>query len=314
MKNFLQENILIPNKISIQIKQKPIELQNKSDNKIYKCKFNNGRWSDDEHKKFLKGIIEYGKKWKKIQNIIITRSSTQARSHAQKFFLKIKNDLKLKKNNLIKDSINENANFSIKYFFELLTDFDKDKSNIQIGKLDKEQKEKLFNLLCQFSSKRKIKKREKNEYNTFVKSNGNKIIIKNIDLNEINDNEINDKIDEKIFNVIKDNAKRDHTNINNISKISNSTISESNNNNFNVKKRKNDIDFYHFNNCLENSNCGNEKENEKENENENEKDNPFEIKFENLSKSSSIDENEKEENNSIFDLTNYLMIGHKKIE
>ncbi len=314
MKNFLQENILIPNKISIQIKQKPIELQNKSDNKIYKCKFNNGRWSDDEHKKFLKGIIEYGNKWKKIQNIIITRSSTQARSHAQKFFLKIKNDLKLKKNNLIKDSINENANFSIKYFFELLTDFDKDKSNIQIGKLDKEQKEKLFNLLCQFSSKRKIKKREKNEYNTFVKSNGNKIIIKNIDLNEINDNEINDKIDEKIFNVIKDNAKRDHTNINNISKISNSTISESNNNNFNVKKRKNDIDFYHFNNCLENSNCGNEKENEKENENENEKDNPFEIKFENLSKSSSIDENEKEENNSIFDLTNYLMIGHKKIE
>ena len=183
MKNFLQENILIPNKISIQIKQKPIELQNKSDNKIYKCKFNNGRWSDDEHKKFLKGIIEYGNKWKKIQNIIITRSSTQARSHAQKFFLKIKNDLKLKKNNLIKDSINENANFSIKYFFELLTDFDKDKSNIQIGKLDKEQKEKLFNLLCQFSSKRKIKKREKNEYNTFVKSNGSKIIIKNIDLN-----------------------------------------------------------------------------------------------------------------------------------
>ena len=314
MKNFLQENILIPNKISIQIKQKPIELQNKSDNKIYKCKFNNGRWSDDEHKKFLKGIIEYGNKWKKIQNIIITRSSTQARSHAQKFFLRIKNDLKLKKNNIVKDNLNKNENFSIKYFFELLTDFDKDKSNIQIGKLDKEQKEKLFNLLCQFSSKRKIKKREKNESNNFVKSNGSKIIIKNIDLNEINDNEINDKIDEKIFNVIKDNTKRENTNINNISKTSNSTFSESNKNNFNVKKRKNDIDFYHFNNCLENSNCGNEKENEKENENENEKDNPFEIKFENLSKSSSIDENEKEENNSIFELTNYLMIGHKKIE
>ena len=307
MKNFLQENILIPNKISIQIKQKPIELQNKSDNKIYKCKFNNGRWSDDEHKKFLKGIIEYGNKWKKIQNIIITRSSTQARSHAQKFFLKIKNDLKLKKNNLIKDSINENANFSIKYFFELLTDFDKDKSNIQIGKLDKEQKEKLFNLLCQFSSKRKIKKREKNEYNTFVKSNGNKIIIKNIDLNEINENDINDKIDEKIFNVVKDNTKRDHTNINNISKTSDSTFGESNNNNFNLKKRKDDlynnnIDFYHFNNCLENTNCGNGK------------DNPFEIKFENLSQNSSIDENEKEENNSIFELNNFLMIEPKKIE
>ena len=46
----------------------------------------------------------------------------------------------------------------------------------------------------------------------------------------------------------------------------------------------------------------------------NEKDNPFEIKFENLSQSSSIDENEKEENNSIFELNDYLMIGPKKIE
>ena len=302
MKNFFQENILHTNNISIQIKQKPIETQNKSDNKIYKCKFNNGRWSDDEHKKFLKGIIEYGNKWKKIQNIIITRSSTQARSHAQKFFLRIKNDLKLKKNNIVKDNLNKNENFSIKYFFELLTDFDKDKSNIQIGKLDKEQKEKLFNLLCQFSSKRKIKKREKNESNNFVKSNGSKIIIKNIDLNEINENEINDKIDEKIFNVIKDNTKRENTNINNISKTSNSTFSESNKNNFNVKKRKNDIDFYQFNNCLEKTNFGNEK------------DNPFEIKFENLSQSSSIDENEKEENNSIFELNDYLMIGPNKIE
>ena len=47
MSNFFQENTLIPNKISIQIKQKPLESRNKNDNKIYKSKFNNRKCSDD---------------------------------------------------------------------------------------------------------------------------------------------------------------------------------------------------------------------------------------------------------------------------
>ena len=52
--------------------------------------FRSGRWSDAEHKKFIEGILKYGNEWKKVQNIIKTRSSTQARSHAQKFFLRLK--------------------------------------------------------------------------------------------------------------------------------------------------------------------------------------------------------------------------------
>ena len=46
---------------------------------------------EEEHQKFIDGILEYGNEWKKVQQIIKTRSSTQARSHAQKFFLKLKN-------------------------------------------------------------------------------------------------------------------------------------------------------------------------------------------------------------------------------
>lgn len=52
--------------------------------------FNSGRWSDEEHLKFIEGIVEYGNDWKKVQKLIKTRSSTQARSHAQKYFSQIK--------------------------------------------------------------------------------------------------------------------------------------------------------------------------------------------------------------------------------
>uniref|UniRef100_A0A7S3JFE6 Uncharacterized protein n=1 Tax=Euplotes harpa TaxID=151035 RepID=A0A7S3JFE6_9SPIT len=45
---------------------------------------NFGRWSDEEHKKFLEAIVIYGRDWKKVQGYVGTRTSTQARSHAQK--------------------------------------------------------------------------------------------------------------------------------------------------------------------------------------------------------------------------------------
>ena len=54
------------------------------------CNFQTGKWTDEEHEKFIEGILNYGNEWKKVQQIIKTRSSTQARSHAQKFFLRIK--------------------------------------------------------------------------------------------------------------------------------------------------------------------------------------------------------------------------------
>ena len=51
---------------------------------------NEGRWSEHEHIKFIEAIAKYGKNWKDVQKYVGSRSSAQARSHAQKFFLKLK--------------------------------------------------------------------------------------------------------------------------------------------------------------------------------------------------------------------------------
>ena len=48
-----------------------------------------GRWTREEHFRFLEALKLYGKEWKRVQQHVETRSSTQARSHAQKFFVKL---------------------------------------------------------------------------------------------------------------------------------------------------------------------------------------------------------------------------------
>jgi len=52
--------------------------------------YNCGRWQPEEHQRFIVAIMKYGNEWKQVQKHVGTRSSTQARSHAQKFFVKIK--------------------------------------------------------------------------------------------------------------------------------------------------------------------------------------------------------------------------------
>lgn len=49
-----------------------------------------GRWTRSEHIKFLQALILYGRDWRAVQSFVKTRSSTQSRSHAQKFFSKIR--------------------------------------------------------------------------------------------------------------------------------------------------------------------------------------------------------------------------------
>lgn len=49
----------------------------------------NGRWSLMEHVRFLEALKSFGKNWKKVEEYVATRTSTQARSHAQKFFANI---------------------------------------------------------------------------------------------------------------------------------------------------------------------------------------------------------------------------------
>lgn len=49
----------------------------------------NGRWTHDEHIRFIEALRLYGKDWNKVQDHIGTRTSAQTRSHAQKYFNKL---------------------------------------------------------------------------------------------------------------------------------------------------------------------------------------------------------------------------------
>ena len=114
--------------------------------------FHTGRWTEEEHQKFIDGILQYGNEWKKVQQLIRTRSSTQARSHAQKFFLKIK---KIIQNN------NVNSNDKEKIVEIIANNIYTNNINEKRNSLTKAQKEKLLNVI--FSN---IKYDEKNkEYN-----------------------------------------------------------------------------------------------------------------------------------------------------
>lgn len=95
--------------------------------------YNSGRWTNEEHEKFIEGILKFGNEWKRVQSIIKTRSSTQARSHAQKFFLRMKKEISpkiLSDQNLLIQHIINTSNNSKKY-----------------TELTQEQKEKLFSVI-----------------------------------------------------------------------------------------------------------------------------------------------------------------------
>ena len=77
---------------------------NKSSENIEK---NDGRWAKEEHEKFIEGIVQFGINWKKVKTLISTRTAVQVRSHAQKFFLKLKS---IKDDNLGIDFTSDSIN------------------------------------------------------------------------------------------------------------------------------------------------------------------------------------------------------------
>lgn len=68
--------------------------------------YKSGRWTNEEHVSFLEAIFLFSNNWKQVQKHIKTRSSTQARSHAQKFFISLKKKIldKLKHREQYKES------------------------------------------------------------------------------------------------------------------------------------------------------------------------------------------------------------------
>lgn len=73
---------------------------NKQLQSIKNPKLNTGRWSIDEHYKFINGVIEHGNNWEDVQLLIKSRNIKQLLSHSQKSFLKLKNTEFFGKENL----------------------------------------------------------------------------------------------------------------------------------------------------------------------------------------------------------------------
>lgn len=52
-------------------------------------KINKGRWTNEERIEFERLLLKFGKEWKKISDIMKTRTVVQVRTHAQKYFKKL---------------------------------------------------------------------------------------------------------------------------------------------------------------------------------------------------------------------------------
>lgn len=52
-----------------------------------------GRWTQEEHDKFLEGLKLFGKDWRQIEEHIGSRTCAQIRSHAQKYFNKLNREI-----------------------------------------------------------------------------------------------------------------------------------------------------------------------------------------------------------------------------
>ena len=166
-----------------------------------------GRWSRDEHKKFIEAIIKFGNNWKEVQEYVNSRTSTQARSHAQKFFEKIK------KNN------------TLKFFESLDSDYTENFTNAtimqlhnQYGNKSKSEINSVVNkfLSLEYDLPKKRRKLMNNNINGIPKKKNNN---KNININEeYEENEYEEQEDNEAY---KDNNNNDENNNNN-----------SNNNNF----------------------------------------------------------------------------------
>lgn len=69
--------------------------------------YHSGKWTEDEHERFLKAIKIYGNLWKKVRDYVQTRSCAQIRSHCQKYFRRKRNAKlqQLRKTNCLKGMI-----------------------------------------------------------------------------------------------------------------------------------------------------------------------------------------------------------------
>ena len=56
-------------------------------------RFNRGRWTRQEHEQFLRGLEAVGEVWCLVSTYVPTRTELQVRTHAQKYFRKVRQGL-----------------------------------------------------------------------------------------------------------------------------------------------------------------------------------------------------------------------------
>jgi len=216
---FISKKLLIPRNSKMKDSQFNFIIKKECKTK-YSDNFisNEGRWSKEEHEKFLEGIALYGINWKKIKTLIRTRTSKQVRSHAQKFYKKMKLckdeilgiDFTLNSVCNIRDMINQiknnniNINYNIINIFKYLED-----------KYDNHEKPREYNNTLKKSElinqsniiNLKVDNSIINDNNFFFNHNNNNYKIKKMKETEnINNNELNDIIkianQNHIFNIL----------------------------------------------------------------------------------------------------------------
>jgi len=215
---FISKKLLIPENSEMKDSQNKFIIKKECNTKNYDIFISNkGRWSKEEHEKFLEGIALYGINWKKINPLIKTRTSQQVRSHAQKFYQKMKLckdeilgiDFTLNSVCNIRDMINQiknnNINYNIINIFKYLADkYDNHENPRKYNNtLKKSELINQFNIINLKEDNSKI-----NDNNFLLNHNNNFNKIKKMkETKNINDNEFNDIIkianQNNVFNILQ---------------------------------------------------------------------------------------------------------------
>ena len=175
-------------------------------NKESKKKFN-GRWNKKEKKIFLEGFLKFRNNWKKLNEVVRTRSIIQLRSHAQKFMMRIQKLIEnIDNENIIKKKIEELFQRELKEKYNPLylnkftlyiikntkfSNSDKLIKNCLDEKLNSSIKYKSY----KFKSKKLKKDKKKNDTNEKTEDNSNSNLNQN---NDLIDSEINKNLDNKL--------------------------------------------------------------------------------------------------------------------
>lgn len=206
--------------------------------------FTSGRWRKEEHKKFIDAIIQYGNDWRQVQKSVGTRTSTQARSHAQKFFEK------LKRSNLLKFNVDFTKN-SLKNLHDIMEEmsskeFQKTLKILNSLAYERESNGKKRNKEeVEFDSSDELLEEKIDDNNNIEEISNNSIINEKSNLLEKEkEKEYNESIHERKnrVNFLDNNELIDFNNYYN-SLIINNEISNNINNDIFSKNEKKDLDF-----------------------------------------------------------------------